>query len=126
MNEIKYDLGPVLHSLRPGSEWVIYGAKYSGINWLDKNQTQPTEEECVQKAAELAYQEEVNEYQRQRAREYPSYPDQFDEIFHEGIDTWKATILDVKRKYPKQVMQPEVLEERKRQALADLQASRAE
>ena len=31
MNEIKYDLGPVLHSLRPGSEWVIYGAKYSGI-----------------------------------------------------------------------------------------------
>jgi len=126
MNEIKYDLGSVLHSLTPGAEWIIHGTEYSGIKWLDENQTKPTEEEVVQKVAELKYQEEVKEYQRQRAVEYPPYADQFDQIFHEGIDTWKATILDVKRKYPKQVMQPEVLEERKRQALADLEASRAE
>jgi len=80
----------------------------------------------VQKLAELNYEYEVKEYQRQRAREYPLYADQFDQIFHEGIDAWKATILEVKRRYPKQVMEPEVLEERKRQALADLEASRAE
>ena len=94
--------------------------------WFSEDVPQPTEEEIVQKIAELEYQEEVNEYQRQRAVEYPSYADQFDQIFHEGIDAWKATILEVKRRYPKQVMEPEVLEERKRQALADLEASRAE
>ena len=120
------DIPAVLKALTPGAEWIVYGEDYSGIEWLDTEQTQPTEEEVVQKIAELKYQEEVNEYQRQRAVEYPSYADQFDQIFHDGIDTWKATILEVKRKYPKQVMEPEVLEERKRQALADLEASRAE
>lgn len=126
MNKNNYDLSAALRSLRPGAEYVIHGTEYSGIKWFDENQEKPTEEEVVQKQAELEYQEEVNEYQRQRAREYPSYANQFDQIFHDGIDAWKATILEVKRRYPKQVMEPEVLEERKRQVLADLEASRAE
>ena len=115
-----------LQNLKPGAQWALSGVNYSGLDWHDETQTKPTEEEIVQKVAELEYQEEVNEYQRQRAREYPSYPDQFDQIFHEGVDSWKRTILDIKKKYPKQVMQPEVLDERKRQALADLEASREE
>ena len=111
-------------SLTPNASFTVY--EDDRVEWYSEDITQPTEEEVVQKQAELRYQQEVNEYQRQRAREYPSYADQFDQIFHDGIDAWKATILDVKRKYPKQVMEPEVLEERKRQALADLEASRAE
>ena len=112
--------------LRPGAQWSINGNVYSGLDWLDTEQTKPTEEEVVQKIAELTYKEEVEVYKEQRAREYPPYADQFDKIFHDGIDAWKTTILEVKRRYPKQVMEPEVLEERKRQALADLEASRAE
>jgi len=119
-------ISDALQILTPGAEWSIGNNSYRQLDWLDTEQTKPTEEEVVQKVAELQYQEEVNEYQRQRAAEYPSYPDQFDQIFHEGIDAWKATILEVKRKYPKQVMESEVLEEKKRQALADLEASRAE
>jgi len=109
-------------ALRPGAFWSFTDSTYAAMEWLEPEggQTKPTEEEVVQKIAELEYQEEINEYQRQRAAEYPSYPDQFDQIFHEGIDAWKATILEVKRKYPKQVMQSEVLEERKRKALEDL------
>ena len=92
------------------------------MEWLEPEggQTKPTEEEVVQKIAELTYKEEVEVYKVQRAAEYPSYADQFDQIFHEGIDAWKTTILDVKNKYPKQFMQPEVLEERKKKALEDL------
>ena len=119
-------ISDALQVLTPGAEWSIGNNSYSQLDWLDTEQTKPTEEEVVQKVAELTYQKEVEVYKEQRAVEYPSYADQFDQIFHDGIDTWKATILDVKRKYPKQVMQPEVLEERKRQALADLEASRAE
>ena len=107
-----------LVSLCPTAKWVVRGGK--DIEWLDTEQTQPTEEEIVQKVAELTYQQEVEVYKEQRATEYPPYADQFDQIFHEGIDAWKATILEVKRKYPKQVMQSEVLEERKRKALEDL------
>ena len=40
-------------------------------------------------------------YKAQRAAEYPSYADQFDTIFHEGLDAWKAEIQAVKNKYPK-------------------------
>ena len=40
-------------------------------------------------------------YKAQRAAEYPSYADQFDTIFHEGLDAWKAQIQAVKNKYPK-------------------------
>ena len=42
-----------------------------------------------------------NEYQRQRAEEYPSVVDQLDDIYHNGIDAWKATIKATKDKYPK-------------------------
>ena len=123
---MNYDIVATILAINPNAAFVLEGNNYADIQWMDENIPMPTEEECVQKAAELAYQEEINEYQRQRAAEYPSYADQFDQIFHEGVDAWKSTILEVKRRYPKQVMEPEVLEERKRQALADLEASRAE
>ena len=40
-------------------------------------------------------------YVAKRQAEYPSYADQFDTIFHEGLDVWKAQIQAVKNKYPK-------------------------
>ena len=43
----------------------------------------------------------ANAYKAKRAAEYPSYADQLDTIFHEGLDAWKATIQAVKDKYPK-------------------------
>ena len=42
-----------------------------------------------------------NEYQYNRAAEYPSIVDQLDEIYHNGIDGWKTKIKAVKDKYPK-------------------------
>ena len=43
----------------------------------------------------------ANAYKDQRAKAYPSIPDQLDQIYHEGIDAWKATIAAVKQEYPK-------------------------
>jgi len=40
-------------------------------------------------------------YQRDRAAEYPSVVDQLDDIYHNGVDAWKATIKATKDKYPK-------------------------
>lgn len=40
-------------------------------------------------------------YAELRASEYPSFADQFDVLFHEGFDAWKAVIQAVKDKYPK-------------------------
>ena len=41
------------------------------------------------------------DYARKRAAEYPSLVDQLDDIYHIGIDAWKATIKATKDKYPK-------------------------
>jgi len=41
------------------------------------------------------------DYQKKRAAEYPSVVDQLDDIYHNGIDGWKATIKTTKDKYPK-------------------------
>ena len=42
-----------------------------------------------------------NEYQYKRSDEYPSIVDQLDEIYHNGIDSWKTKIKAIKDKYPK-------------------------
>jgi hypothetical protein len=41
------------------------------------------------------------QYKYDRAKEYPSIVDQLDDIYHNGIDGWKATIKVTKDKYPK-------------------------
>ena len=43
----------------------------------------------------------ANAYKEQRAAAYPSIADQLDQIYHEGLDAWKATILAVKEEFPK-------------------------
>jgi len=40
-------------------------------------------------------------YKDDRKAEYPSVVDQLDDIYHNGIDGWKATIKTTKDKYPK-------------------------
>ena len=44
---------------------------------------------------------DAHAYIDKRAAEYPSYADQFDTIFHQGLEAWKAQIQAVKTKYPK-------------------------
>ena len=46
-----------VQALRPGAECNIRGNKYSGIEWLDKAQTIPTEDEVNQKVYELEQKE---------------------------------------------------------------------
>ena len=40
-------------------------------------------------------------YAELRATAYPSIADQLDQIYHEGLDAWKSTILAVKQENPK-------------------------
>ena len=66
-----------------------------------RNQTPPTEKEIDTELARLQAEHDAQEYARNRASEYPSIPDQLDEIYHNGIDSWKAVIKVTKDKYPK-------------------------
>ena len=49
---MKYDIPAALQALKPGSEWILRGNDYSGIEWLDSEQ-KPTKTEVADKIAEL-------------------------------------------------------------------------
>lgn len=51
--------------------------------------------------ARLQSEYDAKQYQRSRAKEYPSFAEQFDTLYHGGYDAWKATIDAIKLKYPK-------------------------
>ena len=87
-----------LHSLKPGAEWSLAGDE---LTWLDSKQTAPTESEITAEKIRLDRVYEDEKYKRDRAAEYPSVVDQLDDIYHNGIDAWKATIKKTKDKYPK-------------------------
>ena len=42
-----------------------------------------------------------NAYKQKRLAEYPTWNEQLDNIYHNGIDAWKADIKAIKDKYPK-------------------------
>ena len=115
------DIGDALSALRPNCEYMLEGENYSGITWLDKNQSLPTEKEVELKLVEIKYQEEVNVYREKRKLEYPDWEDQLDQIYHNGIDVWKADVKAIKNKYPKQTMDTTELQKRKDAVVFKLQ-----
>ena len=93
----------VLHSLRPGAQWVLRG---DVLEWFDVEQSQPTDDEIATELTRLQAEYDDNEYQR--LRQYPSIGDQLDMLWH-AIDSgtlnktsdFYTTIKAVKDTYPK-------------------------
>jgi hypothetical protein len=93
-----------LQSLKPNAQWTLTGDDYSGLEWLDKEQTKPTEKQLATEAKKLQAAYDVLEYQRQRAPEYPPITDYLDGVVkgdQSQIEAYIAACLAVKEKYPK-------------------------
>jgi hypothetical protein len=91
-----------LQSLRPGAQWVLRG---DDLEWMDTEQTQPTESEISAELARLQAEYDATEYQRKRAAEYPPMTDYLDAVVkgdQAQIDAYVAACLAVKAKYPKE------------------------
>ena len=94
------DEGTAIASLKPGAEFAYI--KGEGITaWHSPSITQPSESEIDAEVTRLKALWDSENYKRQRANEYPNLVDQLDDIYHNGIDAWKATIKATKDKYPK-------------------------
>ena len=61
-------ISDALSQLKPGAEWSVSGNTYEGINWLDKTQTKPTEDEVNKKIDELKAAEPMNLLREDRDR----------------------------------------------------------
>jgi len=88
-----------IRSLCPNADFAISGGT---LKWIDaKGDSKPSDSAIDTKLTELTTAYNNKKYQRDRAAEYPSVVDQLDDIYHNGIDAWKATIKTTKDKYPK-------------------------
>ena len=92
MNTLLMNRAIAIESLKPGAVWTDNNGV---LDWDSGNsQSKPTEDQITAEINRL-------DYSRKRAAEYPSIVDQLDDIYHNGIDAWKATIKKTKDKYPK-------------------------
>ena len=95
----KIDRHTAIRSL-VGGNLKTSGENQEKVFYLD-GQTPPSDAEIDSEIKRLQAEYDANQYQRSRASEYPSIPDQLDEIYHNGVDSWKAVIKVTKDKYPK-------------------------
>jgi len=86
--------------INPDAKISIINNDIDKITWLDGTTPIP-KADIEAKIVELQTEYDNNKYQRDRKKEYPSIEDQLDDIYHNGIDGWKATIKTTKDKYPK-------------------------
>jgi hypothetical protein len=99
-----FGIPEAIMSLTPGAQWSLTGEDYTGLDWLDEEQTQPTEEQCLAEVARLQAAYDALEYQRLRAPEYPPITDYIDGVVKGDkaqIETYIAACKAVKAKYPK-------------------------
>ena len=87
--------------INPTAEVSVSGNDINTIEW--HNGTTPISKADIEaKMVEVQADYDAKQYQRDRAKEYPSMADQLDDIYHNGIDAWKTTIKTIKDKYPKE------------------------
>jgi len=83
--------------INPKAQVLVHDNDINKIEW--HNGTPPIPKEQI-----LAILPEVEKeiYAiNNRVKEYGSWQDQLDEIYHNGIDAWKTKIASIKEKYPK-------------------------
>ena len=96
------DLVEAIVAIKSDAVVTVHDNDITKIIWLDGNPTNITNDQILAKQTELQTAYDNKEYQRKREKEYPSIVDQLDDIYHNGIDGWKATIKAIKDKYPKE------------------------
>jgi hypothetical protein len=101
LKRTKIEISDALHSLCPGATWSVEDTYDSIKNYYSDEYKFPTEEEITTEIERLQKIADSYQYQRDRASAYPSIQDQLDTLYHGGYDGWKATIDEVKNKYPK-------------------------
>jgi hypothetical protein len=91
-----------LHSLRPGAQWVIRG---DTLEWMDTEQTQPTDAEITAEVARLTALEpnRIADANRKAAYEQEADPLFFKWQAGEATEAeWKAKRDEIKARFPKE------------------------
>lgn len=93
-------LTEAIQNLLPDIPIHIDGTGYDNIHTLDGTPL-PSEDDVIEEFDRVKKYYQNTQYQRDRASAYPSIQEQLDVLYHQGYDGWKASIDEVKNKYPK-------------------------
>ena len=92
-----------IQKINPTAQVSVSGEDINLIVW--ENGTAPISKEDIEaKMVELQAEYEAKQYQRDRAKEYPSIQEQLDMQYHDNVNgttTWKDAIAKVKSDNPK-------------------------
>jgi hypothetical protein len=95
---MKINILKAILSIKSNSQVSCSGEDINTLEWHDNNPTNITNQQILDKQSELQALEDVYENRR---KEYGAIVDQLDEIYHNGLDSWKTRIASIKAKYPK-------------------------
>ena len=88
-----------ISAIKSDAQVSVSGDDVNQIIWHDNNPTNITNQQILAKQSELQALEDVYENRR---KEYGTIVSQLDEIYHSGLDSWKARLANIKAKYPKE------------------------
>ena len=104
MNNGVVGIDNALQSKWKSTEWVCRGDTYEGLEWMDSEQTKPTESAIATEVIRLQAEFDAQLYARNRAAEYPSQGDQNDMMYKDtknSTTTHADAVESVKTKWPK-------------------------
>ena len=99
---MKYGIPAALTALKPGAEWVLRGDNWSGLEWLDKKQTVPTEKEVTDKIAEMDAAEGMRLLRVERDKKLEALDWEVVKAYSNGVavDTKLKTYMQALRDLP--------------------------
>ena len=100
---MKYDIGLALRKLRPKALWVLRGSDYSGLEWMDSDQTQPTETEINSKISSLDAAEPMRllRIERDRRIKLTDWRASSDLTLADAWKTYRQALRDITTQTPK-------------------------
>jgi len=96
---MKIDIAQAILAIKSDAQVSVSGNDINTLEWHDNNPTNITNQQILAKQAELQALEDVYENRR---KDYGTVVDQLDEIYHNGLDSWKARIANIKLNNPKE------------------------
>ena len=97
---IRHKVIKAIQKIKADAQVSVSDDDINTIVW-ENGETPIPKADIEAKMVEVQADYDAKQYQRDRAKEYPSWQDQLDDIYHNGIDGWKTTIKVTKDKYSK-------------------------
>jgi len=97
------DISLILTTNYPGTQWLLTGNEYAGLEWLDEETSKPTKAALEKAWPDVQYQVEVKFVDEARRTAYQAESDPLFFQWQRGETTeqaWKDKVAEIQARYP--------------------------